>query len=632
MWTVPLAALLLIPGCATLKGIKDGKSQARAGIAKAGDKSGAETDEQSTATSTRSTPSRSTPARSTPATPTEAIPEGVTIPAMPEELKVKPAPAVRTVTPHQPGFCRGSFKPIRKRVAESASQLKRFIKKPQYSMGKMPRFACSYPKDKKAQVWLAAFEQQIVNETGMPQWALDDYLSYYLTRSATEVDRELGELKTADCPGFENTSSDSRIDKTRKNALRGLFCGYARSLGGGIAWFYDRTPQPGDILFRSAALVQYFKKANTDEADLARNGGQLVEYIFFKDDIKENDEAAFRQAIDKTKLTPAQRHLALRHYFTARLNLKRIAQAYERLAKKNAVFAKIIGPVPSKGFTSWVDEYKQNREMVETVLATETAWLAEDTAQLAKLSQKLRRLFTAYVRSKKPQSQQDVKRIALSPIGYITLTAIYRCAKATGNDYRADALGRLVADSAKWRGPRTAAAMEVYKLLATDKPKGLRLEPRLPFSASKRAKTVFATGAWDYQAGAKAPRHQKFASGVVKAIEHEGDRAKILFRQGTVEYPIIRCKKDRPLVIERIDRDGKIHYHKTCRQVGKQREKRTVKPILIDKELAKSIKAGNYIRAMVDAATKERLAYPVELFKSKEQDQLLSYYGIPTGK
>ena len=482
------------------------------------------------------------------------------------------------------------------------------------------------------QAWVASFKQRLVNLNGMPEWALSEHLNYHLTRSSSDIGDERNAHEACEVVPTEELAipMDIQID----DMMKAFYCGGLASSHRtpAHAWFYDRKAEPASPLERAAFVASVLgepKDYEADLGDLKSDDEQLAKFIFVRNDWAAMDDAEFQKALGQKELDAYERWHAINAYIGAKRRGQQLALGYDKLGEKLGLFTEVTKTVPEKAFSEWSAAYEKNKALVDGVLEVERAWMAEDASVLDGCHTRLRGEFSKFIQANNPESKNDVERLATSPIGYIALTALYRCEQENGNEHRAQALGRLVDSSAKWRGPRTQAMLSVFKTIAASESKRFDIDPKLPFVESGgRGGLWYTSDTWDYQSGVGAPRHQSYANGVIKKIEDDGELKKVSFEQRTISFPIIKCKEVTPRVIERITPDGEVEYRRECRITGHKKVKETPEPVVMEPELIGAFEPGHYLHALKLETDAGKMAYPIAHYASTDQKELLSYYGI----
>ncbi|MGM0558499.1 MAG: hypothetical protein ACQEVA_19090 [Myxococcota bacterium] len=555
------------------------------------------------------------------------------VPALPADAKIEPAPGARTVEAGEPDFCNGDFDEATKRTAENADSLAKMLEKElDYVQQDWAELACTFGTNENMQAWVASFKQRLVNLNGMPEWALSEHLNYHLTRSSADVSDERDAHDACEVAPREDLAIP--MDVQINDMMRAFYCGGLASSHRtpAHAWFYDRKAEPAGPLERAAFVASVLGKAESFEADLGDLKGddeQLAEFIFVRNDWVAMDDAEFKEALGQKDLDAYERWHALNQYFGAKRRGQQLAMGYEALGEQLGLFSEVTTKVPEAAFSEWSSEYDANKALVDSALEVERAWMAEDRSVLDGCHTRLRTEFSKFIKSKNPESKNDVQNLATSPIGYVALTALFRCEQENGNEHRAQALGRLVDESAKWRGPRTQALLSAYKTIAASESKRFDVDPLLPFIQSGGRGGLWSTNRnWDYQTGVGAPNYQAYANGVIAKIEEQGDLRKVSFEQTTYSYPIIKCKEVTPRVIERIKPDGSIVYREDCRVTGNKEVEETPEPVLMEPALVEGMEPGHFLRALKLETDAGKMAYPLAHYTSPDKETLISYYGI----
>ena len=221
----------------------------------------------------------------------------------------------------------------------------------------------------------------------------------------------------------------------------------------------------------------------------------------------------------------------------------------------------------------------------------------------------------------------EVEGLASQPVGYMLLSALYRCELELGNEHNAGAIGTLLAASAKQRGPRTAAVVAALGVVAKAKADF----DRFPYEAERMV--PWGSGPQDMGAlgdqnevdwaGQSGRNYQAYAAAVVKSVTPVGDRVKVEYRTERFQVPTYNCVLTDK--ISRITSDGRVLYRQNCTKTGMEWKESTEAPITLDAAVATGITAGAFVRARRE----NDLGYPMEVYSDASKANLVAYFGVP---
>ena len=236
-----------------------------------------------------------------------------------------------------------------------------------------------------------------------------------------------------------------------------------------------------------------------------------------------------------------------------------------------------------------------------------------------------------FVKSKKIKNAQQFKEAIQEGVGYGLFNALGACYAVSQPTWVGYYLLEVTKNEPISRGPRAAARQAIANALSEVK------------SDRERFPITFGSfGRWDYknEVRAEADRRRESStisllaegSGVVKAVKDVGKQKVVAtFKSESWMETQFNCVETNK--IQKIEKGGSIVYRRKCTPAGKAKRTHAASPMVVYQWAAKGLKPNGFIRAAVPAGSNhmksERRAYPIEIYKTKQQKQLLNMYGFP---
>ncbi|MCA9534663.1 MAG: hypothetical protein R3B40_24760 [Polyangiales bacterium] len=556
---------------------------------------------------------------------------------MPDALRLRAANGVRTVAPAAPGFCRPGFEPLEAREARENKlrdvlNLRRLAEggstnfKPAHDLGDLTfaaRFACSFPRDAHQQAWLAAYRQLLVNETDMPDTALDALLGYALTAS----DRR-AELR---CAGYAQDTTMPAPERAARSAVGMFVCGNRGVQADEMLYWLDRAEALPDELLR-AALV--WNVASWDRAPYARPLGsagiapddllrdqELAGWVQVRHDGLALDPRAFEQALSASRLDETERVFARVQFFRT----KRLAQlhdtAFRALGARVPELLPMVTTLGEAAFTEWTRAHTENRAAMEQAFEFELRLAQGGPGAVRGCAPELRRAWHDYLEGQRPASPEDVEASVDTPAGSVLAAAYYRCELEAGERAHAVALAQLLQPAQTQRGPRVAALNAVRRAAAV----AVRDNPRFPYTArGLRPFALMRDGvSWVRDVGDYS---SSVVEGVVATLTPRGEDVRVTFRTQRVELPVLQCTETNR--IHRILPDGTIQYRRNCVQTGTRLVDVTPPAGLVHRDFAAGIAVGHALRAYQGSSNEDVRTVPLVAYADGGATRPAAYLGV----
>ncbi|MDX2087269.1 MAG: hypothetical protein SFX73_05445 [Kofleriaceae bacterium] len=542
------------------------------------------------------------------------------VPPVTARARIGPVTGAREVDAAPPRFCTKKFLPTPSGSAKRTTFLEPLVDSPDdKDIAEMARMACTFEDQPNAHAWLAAQQQVIVNSNHLPDWALDVIYAYYLTRNYKSPPPEEGA-----CAGkYQPAKSDGVAVAAEKDLLAHFFCD-AKLSGDNVAravWFYDRNPEPKSTIHRAAFLYLVLSRKTF--------GFQSI-IPFVQHDLRAINDEQFKKALDGMKISEFEYQAAVRNYFESQTAAVLGRAELEKATKPTNLVDKIYYTAAEDAFNDWTKTFNDNKKVAAAVSSFEDTWLSGESDAVPGCRETLGPLLRSFVAATKPKSKDDIQAAVSTPMGFILTAAYVQCAKGHKLKAESGGIAILISKAARWRGPRTAAALASIKAagLAAEENSRVEVATSIPPPFSDASATWSMRDAkWDYQSGASdGDINSSFGAGVISKITPEGDNVKLEFRIETGYQPIYDCKLATPLRVVQITGDGQLIYAQVCRRTGTKEYKIEAKPVKFMKSVAEKLRVGQFIRFYTQGT---EIGYPVEVYQTDKEDKLVEYTGFP---
>ncbi|MBK8412202.1 MAG: hypothetical protein IPL19_30040 [Sandaracinaceae bacterium] len=560
----------------------------------------------------------------------EAQPAPATVEPLPAELQVAPAPGRRTVSVGGATFCAGtSVEPLRPSYLR-ASSLRDVISLRQVLAGReafafeapgfrtMGQLACAHASEPATRDWLRAYRQLIVNQTDMDDATIDGLIAAALSTT----DRQI----RLPCASLQQTPSMARHEQARARLLRGI----CENRGVGMPdhqaiYWYDRVggvlgPEASLPNLERLAFVENFVNARSrfDTPASLVSGSGLLDYVLSKSEFEAFDVRAALTELGRLGLTETELRVARGYLYIARARLAGALAAMERAGASDPAVAEFMGPLRTAALQRWDTETRPHTAALLRASAVEEAWLRGNRQLLTTCANDTRSAFNAYVRSRNPHSEADVRAAVAAPAGHLLAQAWRRCEHDAGHRGLADAMADLLAEYSRARGRLTFMIQSLQRTAAE------RSAARAGYAILPQTFNVIQDVEADDDWQSEGSGSHLSVRGVVATVQRQGDLVSVVFRRERVSVPIIECVETNR--ISRIDNDGVVHYERNCRVIGSELVDGQMEPVVVHSSLASGIAVGSFLEASRGSDT-DTFAVPFTLRARAEGDPL-SFLGI----
>ena len=560
------------------------------------------------------------------------------IPPVPAALRLAPASGVRTVSPAPPRYCRAGFEALETREARESKlrdvlNLRRFAEgagtnfKPAHDLNDLSfaaRLACSFPQDANQQAWLAVYRQLLVNETDMPDPALDALFAYALTSSERRA--------TLNCAGYSQDRNMPAPERAARSAVGMFVCGARGVQADEMLYWLDRAEQLPDELLR-AALV--WNVAGWDRAPYARPLGtlgvdpegllrdqELSGWVQVRRDALALDGPRFEQALSGSRLDETERVFARVQFYRT----KRLAQlhdaAWRTLGARIPELLPMVGELGERAFVEWTQAHATHRAAMEQAFDFEVRLAEGGPGAVRGCAPTLRRSWLDYLEGQRPSSVEDIEASVDTPAGSVLASAYYRCELVAGDRTHAVVLAILLQRAQTQRGPRVAALNAVRRAAAL----AVRDNPRFAFTArGLRPFTLMREGVnWVEDVDLYSSSE---VEGVVATVTPRGEDVRVTFRTSLMEVPTFQCTETSR--VHRILPDGTIEYRRNCVQTGTRMVDNTPPPGLIHRDFAAGVAVGRALRAYQMTSAEDVRTVPHSAFADAAATRVAAFLGVP---
>lgn len=556
---------------------------------------------------------------------------------VPDALRLAAASGVRTVRPAAPTFCRAGFEALEmrearenklrdvlnlRRVAEGASA----NWKPAHDLGDLrfaARLACSFPQDANQQAWLAVYRQLLVNETDMPDAALDALLGYALSSTDRRAPLE--------CEGYAQDTNMPAPERALRSAVGMFVCGARGVQADEMLYWLDRGEQLPDELLR-AALV--WNVVGWDRAPFSRPLGtqgldpdgllrdsELAGWVLMRHDALALDGARLEQALTQSRLNEVERVFARVQFYRTKRPAQLHDAAWRTLGTRVPGLLPMVTELPDAAFVEWTRAHDANRAAMEQAFEFETRLAQGGPGAVRGCASALRRAWLDYLDGQRPAGREDVEASVDSPAGSVLAAAYYRCEMVAGEQTHGVALATLLRHAQTQRGPRVAALNAARRAAAV----AVRDNPRFPFTArGLRPFGLMRDGVnWVEDVELYS---SSVVEGVVETVTPRGDDVRVTFRTSRVEVPTFQCTETSR--VHRILPDGTIEYRRHCVQTGTRMVDVTPPSGLIHRDFATGVSAGRALRAYQMTRGEDVRTVPLEVFGDAGATRAVAYLGV----
>lgn len=575
----------------------------------------------------------STPGPEPEAKPAVAAEPTVDVPAMKDAHRVPVAEGARTIAPAAPTFCRGDFRKW-SQSSFSYMSLDRILTVTQYRPGAtrydplyelyrsgtdLARLACTYPKNREVQAWVASYRQILENELRAPDAVIDEALAQLLTLDKDRVGDLLDRQKSG-CGTFV-VPEDAKGPSARMRVE--LICGKGEGWEAHYReapWLYDGAGEPESALDRAAYLSMIVggsqNRLGFDVADMAGSGKTFSRYLLVRTDLRDFDRDAVLAEVGAGGLEGFSAvHAQLRVYDLER-RVRRTRETVDAAVAKEPALVPIL-EAADRAAEAWAVERAEHAELWERAQRFEQGWLYKDRAVVDACLGDLGADFSTYARSMKPASKADIHALTLNSTGYMIASAAYRCATEHEETALQGAMARLLHPAPALRGPRADAIVAAMRVVAEQRADGdAPYDPKdmVPFASARDTRVVMTRGLQDSE-GSRL--------GVVSGVRPDGEAVVVEFSAKSARYPVLECVETG--IIDGFWMDGSIRYRQKCKVVGYKTETTQIPAVRVRAADAVGIQAG---RSLAIRTRKDGFSVPLEAYADAEMTRISAYLGV----
>jgi len=491
---------------------------------------------------------------------------------------------------------------------------------------------CKYPNASDWNKQTGYFVQRYINMTGASK---KDAMAAIRARVRF---KSWEKQAKATCSNLTVSDEASLAEKRANKALWNFFgCGAT-----GIFW---RKPSglPGSLLewdldkraeISSEIMKTYYVLSCMQMYDgLAKDKRAIAKYALCHIDARSLSRKRLEKELRAGKYNTYAKTIARETFALATLTERTYRGYVNKLIKRDKTYKKVLIDVPAKTWAAWKAQYAANKNIYETVYATEKKIFGPSKKALRGCLKPLRTMFKASVAKQRAKTRSAADAAATEGVAAVLLSPLMVCAAFEARIFYEGFMYRELQQKTRHvRGPRTAvyyAVMDAVREIKSDRE---RFAMKATWFGYKKRDMYY-------------PKYRKFnkafgrvgqpgvGQGVVKRVKKlrgkHKNKVKVTFKTVRWWRTIFKCRSTNK--IQRIDSNGNVSYMQNCVDTGRKKlMKRTEKPVTIPAHAAKGIRRGGFATFRVNpdvGNTGGRLGFPVHVFKTKKKKRITAAYG-----
>jgi hypothetical protein len=476
-------------------------------------------------------------------------------------------------------------------------------------IGTLARTACDKPGDagrqKAVAAWREKFDAYYRLTEAESRELLEVSLAGTLEPAASKVCNNL-----YDTTGRANNSSALRTLLTAARKMLG--CNAA--LDESIAWWVDDGAEIDDPIVRTVWIDRELWPVNADPNNPDAPAAIVGIALGHRDaaSVGRIDRNQVIAELEKLGASGPARLKALMFLGSVQTETPRRLAIYEEKARSNPSLKKAMFDVPDAAWDEWVKDAAAWKAALDDERAVETE---ARQGKLGACSDKMRGHLAAYVDAKKPASKKAAIDVLTDPIGYRLSLAAMLCDSAS-NDMTQFAIQHMLEAAKLRRGPRVHM---YYALLGLgDTVPGFDPEYMGYLDDKALRELLYIPHLGDVTWAER--------TGIIAGLSAKKDGVLVTFKTSRWTEAVWNC-----VTTNRIDHfeNGHAVYYQDCHPTGKTKGmSSTEKPVLISKNHAHELKAGQFVSFAADARSSPAVGGPTFGYTKSDQKKLVSIFGI----
>jgi len=472
--------------------------------------------------------------------------------------------------------------------------------------------------------------QRYVNETGLSK---KDAVAAIIARM---VPAKWKRAQKSFCSAMSAPSAEASPEqKLFYKAKRRLYgcSGYSifwKSLSGapkGLLWQMDKRAAMDSEVMKAFAVLDCLKQSRKakDKSPFVLGG-----YAVCGMDARSLNRSKLEREIARGPHNVYSRTIARETFASAAAAGRRYKLVIDALAKRDPAYKKLFYDAPKAGWNKWVASYRAKKTLFEATLAFELKLHGPSRRALAGCRANLRSKLTGYIKSQKVRNKKQLYKVLANDVSGRLLAALVSCTGLEGNQWEGYVMNRLLRKVRNAGGPRAAALYAIVDAVGEIR----KDRTRFPFTA-KTFGRVHEPDRENMQRKLWSSRKLRGSfltqkgKGTVRSMKKTRHGIKLTFKKTRVKEAVHRCTRG---AVWKIDRSGKVLYHRNCVQTGTQWVDTTSKPVILPVDAAGGIRRGSFIKYVADYAVSNpkfvRIGYPVVVYKTKRLKRLVAGFGF----
>lgn len=550
-----------------------------------------------------------------------------------DKLDLKPLPGREKVAPMGPVWCKAAAAPADGDLSglrQIASGLSSFQDQRYFSFDPVVRSAkamCIAPENESVKKLATALVQAVVNVVG---YGKDEAIADVTARLDGEALKKQKEQLCAELKVSDEAEGDVKAVAQSKWSLFG--CGDADKLDTGLwldvsgvdtntlAYWLDSAVEVDSEALRLAYLLAQTRNPES----IADQPWYAVAYAMVQLDMGAFDAARLQKELSGApfdgnpwaKLTVAE---ALGAYQRQAVDYQ---AAIDKLTKKDEDWKTILVEAPKKAVKDWSARAAKYQAALSHSRDFEKKAFGPSRKAAKGCSPQLRADFDAYLKTMKaPTPREFSATIVADSVGSLLLQRLVACEGAEGHGRFAGMLQSTLELGRVLRGPRFAsmyAAIEALGEVRKDRPRfpvdPSTVHPPWNDELLKRFDdSIQSVGVTFYD--------RELHGSVVKSVQKQGDKTKLVFITETFQYHPTLCENTNRIM--RIRETGVIDYWQSC-HIGKDLVTgiKHLEDALIPSDLTAGIKPGAFVEVTSDRDL------PLSVYADKTQSRLTAWRGF----